>query len=90
MEIMYLVIYLAFMTLIGLQVVVFDKKAAKHQLRRVAEAAFFILALMGGSVGIFAGMLIMHHETRKLRFVLGIPFIIFFQVFLGILYFLWF
>jgi len=87
----YLLFYFVFFTLAGFRVVVYDKKVAKQCWnRRVDEAAFFVLAIVGGAVGIFTGMLIMHHKTRKLRFMLGIPLIICIQVFISVLYFTWF
>ncbi|MEI6602164.1 MAG: DUF1294 domain-containing protein [Clostridia bacterium] len=91
MSFLFYLFYFIIMNLIGFQVVVYDKKVAKnYRMRRVDEAAFFLLAIFGGAVGIFAGMLIVNHKTRKLRFVLGMPIIIFFHVFLSVLYFLWF
>jgi uncharacterized membrane protein YsdA (DUF1294 family) len=44
--------------------------------RRVPEKTFFIFALTFGAVGIYFGMLLFRHKTRKWYFQLGIPLLI--------------
>jgi uncharacterized membrane protein YsdA (DUF1294 family) len=43
---------------------------------RTPEGVLFFLAVAFGSVGIYAGILIFRHKTRKWYFTLGIPLII--------------
>ena len=56
-----------------------DKNRAKKKLWRVPEAVLFTLALLGGSLGIWAGMYLGRHKTRHLKFVVGIPLILIVQ-----------
>lgn len=43
---------------------------------RVSEKKLIGLALIGGSVGAFIGMIVFHHKVRKWYFKLGIPAIL--------------
>jgi len=45
-----------------------DKSLAKKDRRRIAESTLFIMALLGGSIGGFAGMFLFRHKTRKPQF----------------------
>ena len=73
----FLIINLFSFTLMGL-----DKHKAIKQRYRISELSFFMLAVLGGSVGILLAMMIFHHKTKKLNFVLGIPLILVIQVIL--------
>lgn len=57
-----------------------DKLLAKASARRVREAYFFILAALGGSVGVYLGMKVFHHKTLHRSFSAGIPSIILLQL----------
>ena len=46
----------------------FDKSAARHEALRVPERVLFIVALLGGSLGLLIGMNIFRHKTRKISF----------------------
>lgn len=63
-----------------------DKKRARQQRRRIRERTLFILALIGGSVGMYSGMRTFRHKTKHRSFTVGIPLIIVAQ--LGILAFM--
>lgn len=43
---------------------------------RISEGLLFFLAALFGSVGVFLGMLIFRHKTRKWYFLIGIPVLI--------------
>jgi len=79
----YFWIYLAIINLTALAVYGADKGLAKAGARRVPERALFLLALLGGSAGAWAGMLVFRHKTRHPRFVFGIPAILAAQLALG-------
>ncbi len=79
-----LLIWLLFMTLITFVLCAADKFAAKKQMRRVPEKTFFLLSALGGSVGMYAGMLTFRHKTQHWYFKYGIPAIIVVQVALAI------
>lgn len=59
-----------------------DKHKAIKQRYRISELSFFMLAVLGGSIGILLAMMIFHHKTKKMNFVLGIPLILVIQVIL--------
>lgn len=79
-------IYLLVLTLATFIVCGIDKFAAKKQMRRVPEKTLFLLAAIGGSVGMFAGMLTFRHKTQHWYFKFGIPAIIIGQVVLVLLF----
>ena len=57
-----------------------DKYKSKHNRWRVKENTFFILALIGGSMGILMGMYLFRHKTKHIKFTLGIPLILIVQI----------
>lgn len=63
-----------------------DKFAAQRQKRRVPEKVLFLLAAVGGSIGLYLGMYTFRHKTKHWYFVVGVPAIILIQAAL-ILYF---
>ena len=79
-------IYLQVLTLATFIVCGIDKFAAKKQMRRVPEKTLFLLSAIGGSVGMFAGMLTFRHKTQHWYFKFGIPAIIIGQVVLVLLF----
>jgi uncharacterized membrane protein YsdA (DUF1294 family) len=79
-------IYLLVLTLATFIVCGIDKFAAKKQMRRVPEKTLFLLSAIGGSVGMFAGMLTFRHKTQHWYFKFGIPAIIIGQVVLVLLF----
>jgi uncharacterized membrane protein YsdA (DUF1294 family) len=56
-----------------------DKKFAQRNQRRISEKSLLIIAIIGGSIGIWTGMFWSKHKTKKFKFMFGIPFIIFIQ-----------
>lgn len=63
-----------------------DKKRARNKLSRVPEKLLLLLALCGGSAGVWFGMKIFRHKTKHALFSAGIPLVISLQV-LALLYF---
>lgn len=53
-----------------------DKSLASQGKRRVPERTLFLIALLGGAFGVFAGMRIWRHKTKHRSFRIGIPLII--------------
>ncbi len=47
---------------------------------RVPEASLLILSALGGSVAMLLTMLLVHHKTKKAKFMVGIPVILVLQV----------
>lgn len=76
----YIIIYIAFINLLGFAVMGIDKWKAKHKKWRIPEATLFAVAVLGGSIGSIAGMYIFRHKTKHLSFVIGMPVILVLQL----------
>lgn len=44
--------------------------------QRTPEGLLFLLAILGGSIGIYAGMFLFRHKTQKLYFIIGLPLLL--------------
>lgn len=82
----YIAVYLFVINLAGFLIMAFDKNKARRNKWRVPEAALFLFAIFGGSIGCLLGMRVFHHKTQKPRFYIGIPVILGIQL-LVLLYF---
>lgn len=80
-----LITYLGIINVLTLFISYSDKRAAINHRRRVPEKNLFIIALIGGSIGLYLSMLIFRHKTKHASFMIGVPAIIAVQ-----LYLLWF
>ena len=56
-----------------------DKSRARRGRRRIAEATLFIVAALGGSLGVLCGMYAFRHKTQHDSFTIGMPLILFFE-----------
>ena len=57
-----------------------DKYKAKKGRWRISEATLLMMAVIGGSIGAWAGMRLWHHKTMHKKFKYGIPVIIIMQI----------
>ena len=57
-----------------------DKYKAKKGRWRISEATLLMMAVIGGSIGAWAGMRLWHNKTMHKKFKYGIPIIIILQV----------
>ena len=57
-----------------------DKHKAKKARWRISEATLLMMAVIGGSIGAWAGMRLWHHKTMHKKFKYGIPLIILLQI----------
>ena len=80
-----LLIYLLLINIITFFVYGADKRRAKRDKWRIRERTLFLLAIIGGSVGALAGMLVFHHKTKHWYFCVGIPAILVLQIVLPII-----
>jgi len=64
--------YLLVVSVGGFLLIGFDKLSAKMGSRRIPEALFFMVSLVGGFAGVVLGMVIFHHKTTKRSFQLKI------------------
>lgn len=72
--------YLAIINLVGFFIMGYDKNKAEAGEWRVAEKKLFLIALIGGALGMYLGMSTFRHKTKHWSFVLGIPFLIILQI----------
>lgn len=82
-----LVIYFLVISIVSAIVTIYDKHCAVSHKFRVSEKMLFLLALCGGSAVMLLTMIAIHHKTRHLKFMLGLPAIIIVQC--GFLLILW-
>jgi uncharacterized membrane protein YsdA (DUF1294 family) len=52
-------------------------RSRRNNDKRISEGMMFFLATLFGSVGIFIGMFVFRHKTRKWYFLVGIPLLFF-------------
>ena len=71
--------YLILINALGLLIMLADKYSARRGLWRIPERVLMGIGLAGGSIGIFLGMHLFHHKTRKPLFYVGIPAILVIQ-----------
>ncbi|MBR2483129.1 MAG: DUF1294 domain-containing protein [Oscillospiraceae bacterium] len=85
-----LLLYLIAINIVAFLLYGIDKWKAKRDAYRISEKTLLTVAILGGSIGAFAGMHYFHHKTRHWYFRYGIPLIIVVQlalaVFLGRLF----
>ena len=72
---LYIIGYLTALNLLALAVTGWDKLAAKKHWRRVPEKTLFLLAALGGSVGVWCAMQLFRHKTKHKSFTIGVPLI---------------
>lgn len=84
-----LLAYLLLLNLISIFFMASDKRKAKKGRWRIAEKTLFLLAFLGGSIGIYLGMYLFHHKTRKPLFRFGIPAIILLQILAAVFILCW-
>lgn len=72
--------YLMLINAVGLLIMLADKQKARANAWRIPEATLMTVAILGGSVGVFLGMRLFRHKTRKPKFTLGVPVIMILQV----------
>ena len=78
-----IICYLLIINLLAFLLFGIDKRRASKHRYRISEAALFSVALLGGSIGAWAGMYAFRHKTAHWYFVVGIPLILLAQVVWG-------
>lgn len=79
--------YLLVINLIGFIIMLIDKQRAIHKEWRIPENTLIGISIIGGSIGMLLGMSAFRHKTKHIKFKFGVPFILFIQIGLIILYF---
>lgn len=75
-----LLIYLTVINFIGFLVMFIDKSRAIHKEWRIPERTLLLISVIGGSIGMFAGMHVFRHKIKHLKFTLGVPLIFILQI----------
>ncbi|SRR5574344_707416 len=70
-----ILIFLALVNFLSFYTMLMDKSLAIEGKRRISEGALFFWAIFFGGFGIYAGMILFHHKTRKWYFYFGIPLV---------------
>ena len=83
----FIFIYIAFTNILLFTLMSIDKQRAKLNQWRISEKTLFILALIGGSIGGILGLYTFRHKTKHLKFTLGFPAIVLFQIIAVCLFF---
>jgi len=68
--------------IIGYVVMSEDKIKARKRRERVPEKTLFLLAAMGGALGVLIAMYRKRHKTRHMSFRIGIPLLLLLNIFL--------
>lgn len=80
-------LYFILINLIGLVQMYRDKRFACNHRWRISEQSLLGIAFLGGAIGIWFGMAVFHHKTRKRKFILLVPGLACIQGML--MYYLW-
>jgi len=72
--------YLLIMNVLGLALMLIDKYRARKKLWRIRESALMGVAILGGSPGVLAGMVLARHKTKHPKFTIGVPVILALQL----------
>ena len=73
-------LYLILINVITFILFSLDKKRAKSRQWRIPESTLLFGWLLGGDVGGLIGMQIFKHKTKKMKFVIGMPIILVFNI----------
>ena len=80
----YLLIWLVIINIVAFALAGIDKRKAVKGKWRIRESTLFLSAILGGSVGLFVGMLFFRHKTKHLSFMIGVPAIFIAQVLIAV------
>lgn len=86
MDVNFITSYLVMMNAVGLAVMWLDKRKAINNQWRIPEKTLFLVSILGGSVGTWAGMYLFRHKTKHWYFVVGMPLILVAQLVLAYFY----
>lgn len=75
-----ILLYLTIINAAAFLLMLIDKQKARRGAWRIPEATLIWIAILGGSIGSLIGIYFFRHKTRHLKFVLGIPVILFAQL----------
>ncbi|RLL47908.1 DUF1294 domain-containing protein [Oceanobacillus piezotolerans] len=68
--------YIITVNIIGFIMMRIDKQKAIKGKFRIPERTFWLLAILGGAIGIYMGMKAFRHKTKHTSFIIGVPVLI--------------
>ncbi|GIO98244.1 DUF1294 domain-containing protein [Paenibacillus sp. FSL W8-0187] len=71
-----LIVWFIFINAVAYLVMSEDKRRARMGRDRVPERTLFLLAAIGGALGVWIAMYRKRHKTRHLSFKLGVPLLL--------------
>lgn len=74
--------YLITINLITMILFGIDKYNAIHKNRRIPEKVLLFMGIAGGSLGGIIGMILFHHKTKKLKFIISYPLLLLINIIL--------
>ena len=77
-----ILIYLLIINALSFLLMLIDKQKAKKDCWRIPEKTLIAVAVLGGSLGGIAGMQVLRHKTKHLKFSIGLPVILAVQILL--------
>ena len=75
-----LILYIVIINAVSFILMLADKYKAKKNRWRIPEATLMGFAAAGGSIGALAGMYLVRHKTKHLKFTVGIPVLLFIHI----------
>ena len=75
-----ILLYLAVANIVGFLAMGIDKAKAKAKAWRIPEKTLLMIAVLGGSVGVWLGMETFRHKTKHLHFKYGVPLILIIEI----------
>lgn len=76
-QLLYILLFFLAINLNAFLIMLADKIKSTNPLRkRISEGMLFFLAAAFGGLGVYAGMFVFRHKTRKWYFLIGIPLLI--------------
>jgi len=76
-DLIYFLIVLFVINFVAFIIMLIDKnKAVKANTERISEGTLFFMASAFGAIGVYLGMFVFKHKTRKWYFLIGIPLLI--------------
>ena len=80
-------IYLLIINAAGWLLMLTDKRKAIRQKYRIPESTLMLVAIAGGSLGCYGGMMMFRHKTKKPLFSIGLPIILSIHIILCVVLF---
>lgn len=75
-----ILLYLLIINILTFAAYGLDKLKARYHRWRISEFTLLMLAILGGSMGAWAGMYLFRHKTQHKKFKYGIPAIVLLQL----------